>query len=41
MKHVFLSLLREKRCDVVALRSCQRDVTHQYKQIQNGETETM
>ena len=27
--------------DVVALRSCQRDVTHQYKQIQNGGTETM
>ena len=26
---------------VVALRSCQRDVTHQYKQIQNGGTETM
>ena len=37
----FLPLLREKRCDVVALRSCQRDVTHQYKQIQNGGTETM
>ena len=37
----FLPLLWEKRCDVVALRSCQRDVTHQYKQIQNGGTETM
>ena len=37
----FLPLLREKRCDVVALRSWQRDVTHQYKQIQNGGTETM
>ena len=37
----FLPLLREKRCDIVALRSCQRDVTHQYKQIQNGGTETM
>ena len=37
----FLPFLREKRCDVVALRSCQRDVTHQYKQIQNGGTETM
>ena len=37
----FLPLLREKMCDVVALRSCQRDVTHQYKQIQNGGTETM
>ena len=41
MKQVFLPLLREKRCDVVALRSCQRDVTHQYIQIQNGGTETM
>ena len=37
----FLPLLREKRCDVVALRSCQRDVIHQYKQIQNGGTETV
>ena len=37
----FLPLLREKRCDVVALRSCKGDVTHQYKQIQNGGTETM
>ena len=36
-----LPLLREKRCEVVALRSYQRDVTHQYKQIQNGGTETM
>ena len=41
MKQVFLSLFREKRCDVVALRSCQRDVTDQYKQAQNGGTETM
>ena len=38
---IFLPLLREKRCDVVALRSCQRDVTHHYKQIQNGGSETM
>ena len=37
----FLPLLREKRCDFVALSSCQRDVTHQNKQIQNGGTETM
>ena len=37
----FLPLLREKRCDVVALHSCQCDVTHQYKQIQNGGLETM
>ena len=29
------------RCDVVALRSCRRDVTHQSKQVQNGGTETM
>ena len=29
MKQVVLPLLREKRCDVVALRSCRRDVTHQ------------
>ena len=26
---------------VVALCSCQDDVTHQYKQIRNGGTETM
>ena len=38
---IFLPLLREKRCGVVALCSCQRDVTHQYKQIQNDGTETM
>ena len=39
---VFLPLFfREKQCDVVALRSCQRDVIHQYKQVQNGGTETM
>ena len=38
---IFCHFLREKRCDVVALRSCQRDVTHQYKQIKNGGTETM
>ena len=37
----FLPLLREKQCDVVALRSCQLDVTHQYEQIQNGGKETM
>ena len=37
----FPTFLREKRCDVVALHSCQRDVTHQFKQIQNGGTETM
>ena len=38
---VFLPLLREKRCDVVALRSCQRDVTYQQNHVQNGGTETM
>ena len=37
----FFPHFREKRCDVVALRSCQRDVTDQYKQVQNGGTETM
>ena len=41
MKQVFFATSTGKRCDVMALRSCQRDVTHQYKQIQNGGTETM
>ena len=38
---IFCHFHGEKRCDVVALPSCQRDVTHQYKQIQNGGTETI
>ena len=38
---IFLPLLREKQCDFVALCSCRHDVTHQYKQVQNGGTETM
>ena len=38
---IFCHFYRKKRCDDVALCSCRRDVTHQYKQIQNGGTETM
>ena len=38
---IFFATFMGKRCDVVALRSCWRDVTHQYKQVQNGGTETM
>ena len=41
MKYVFFATFTGKAVRLVALRSCQRDVTHQYKQIQNGGTETM
>ena len=38
---IFSATFMEKGCDVVALRSCWPDVTYQYKQVQNGDTETM
>ena len=44
MKQVFFATFTGKavrRRGEAALRSCQRDVTHQYKQIRNGGTETM
>ena len=40
-KQVFFATFTGKAVHRGGLGACQRDVTHQYKQIQNGGTETI